>query len=363
MPVSAPLRIRSLKARPVDVPLSVPHPTAGGVVNSAPLVLIDLETEEGITGRSYVFCYSAIAAPPVARLVINLEGLIKGDPVVPLALDQKLQQRFRLLGPQGLTGIAMAGIDMAAWDALARAAGLPVVRLIGSEPRPIAAYDSLGMAGVDEAARDAEASVARGFDTVKFKVGYSDGADDLQVVTAARRAGSNDLGVMVDYNQSLSVPEALHRCRLLDDAGLIWIEEPTSADDYDGHAEIRAGSQTPIQMGENWWGPHDMAKALAAGASDYVMLDVMKIGGVTGWLRAAALAEAKGLRVSSHLFPEISVHLLAATPMAHWLEYQNWVDPILVHPLTVNSGKAIAPDRPGFGLEWNEAAVRQFSIQ
>jgi mandelate racemase len=165
---------------------------------------------------------------------------------------------------------------------------------------------------------------------------------------------------MSDYNQSLSVAEALRRCEALADEGLVWVEEPTRADDYDGHAQIRRKSRIPIQMGENWWGPHDMAKSLAANASDLGMPDAMKIGGVTGWLRAAALAEAQGMPISSHLFPEVSAHLLAASPTGHWLEYVDWAEPILQRPLRIDNGEAVIAEMPGAGIEWNESTVKQF---
>ena len=355
------LTIRSLRARPVDVPLPRPHPTAGGVVSSAPLVLVDLLTEEGVVGTSYVFCYTPIALKPVSQLITNLESALVGAPLVPFDIERTLQARFRLLGPQGLTGIALAAIDMAAWDALARSQGLPLVRLLGGAPRPIPAYHSLGMAGVEAAAQEAEESVAAGFRAVKYKIGYPEVATEVALVRAAKRTGDT-LAVMVDYNQSLSVPEAVRRGQILDDEDLAWIEEPVTADDFVGHAQVAREVRTPIQLGENWWGPHDMAKSLAAGAGDYAMLDVMKIGGVSGWLRAAALAEPGGIRISSHLFPEISVHLMAVTPTAHWLEWLDLASPILQEPLVVVDGQAVAPERPGVGISWNEDAVQRFLV-
>ena len=168
---------------------------------------------------------------------------------------------------------------------------------------------------------------------------------------------------MVDYNQSLSVPEAIHRIRALDDEGLAWIEEPTLHDDFAGHARIAREARTGIQLGENWWGPHDLAKSIAAGASDYAMPDVMKIGGVTGWLRMAALTEAAGLPVSSHIFPEFSAHLLAVTPTCHWLEYMDLANPILENPIRIEGGLAHIPEVPGAGVEWNEAAVKRFLVE
>jgi mandelate racemase len=346
----------------VRVPLSRPHATAGGTVSEAPLVLVDLMTDEGITGSAYVFCYTPLALAPVARLVENLEAVIAGMPLAPLAIERALQSRFRLLGPQGLTGIAMAAIDMAAWDALARAVELPLVRLLGGESRPTPVYDSLGMGGAELAGREADESATAGFRGVKYKIGYPDVQTDLAVVRAARKAGDH-LVIMVDYNQSLDVPEAVRRGRLLDGEGIGWIEEPTTADDVAGHALIAREVTTPIQLGENWWGTHDMAKSLAAGASDFVMVDLMKIGGISGWLRAAALAEPGGVRLSSHLFPEVSVHLMAMTPSAHWLEWLDLASPILAEPLRIEGGYAAPTDAPGSGIAWNEEAVAQFLVE
>src|SRR5262249_21152266 len=157
----------------------------------------------------------------------------------------------------------------------------------------------------------------------------------------------DDVAIMVDYNQCLTPVEAVVRLRALDDEGLTWVEEPTLAHDYAGNALIAREARTPIQSGENWWGPLDLRQALDAGASDLVMPDVMKIGGVTGWLRAAALAQANGVRVSNHIFPEISAQLLCATPNAHWLEYSDWWNPILESPLEIRDGMAVVDAAEG----------------
>jgi len=346
----------------VNVPLARPHPTASGVVESAPLVLLDLETDQGLVGRSYVFCYTAVALRPIAELIEALESLIQGDPVAPLALAQKLQGRFRLVGPQGFTGIAMAAIDMAAWDVLAKLAGLSLTRLLGGEEKPIPAHDSLGMGGPEAAAREAAESIELGFQCVKFKVGYAHVEQDRAVIRAARRAGGEDLQVMVDYNQSLSVPEAIRRVQSLEEEALVWVEEPTRADDFAGHARIASECRTPIQIGENLWGPHDLAKSLSSGASDFVMLDVMKIGGITGWLSAASQAGVAGLPVSSHLFPELSAQLLAVCSQAHWLEYQDWAAPILQRPLVLKDGFALPQTEAGCGLAWDKEAVEHYRL-
>ena len=167
---------------------------------------------------------------------------------------------------------------------------------------------------------------------------------------------------MSDYNQRLSVNEAILRGRMLDDEGLYWIEEPVRHDDYEGYARICAELQTPIQTGENLLNSYEMAQAIALESLDYVMPDVQRIGGVTGWLRAAALAHAHGIEMSSHLFPEFSRHLLAVTPTCHWLEYVDWAAPVLQQPCEVKDGHVAIPDQPGAGIEWDEAAVKRYLL-
>jgi mandelate racemase len=168
---------------------------------------------------------------------------------------------------------------------------------------------------------------------------------------------------MVDFNQALSVHEAGRRGHALDGEGLAWIEEPIRHDDYAGAATLARELKTPIQIGENFNGPHAMAEALAASACDLVMPDLARIGGVTGWMQAAGLAAARGIPMSSHLFPETSAHLLAATPTCHWLEYVDWATVLVQEPLMIEDGHAIVPDRPGCGMIWDEKAVEKYRIQ
>jgi len=357
-----PTSIRSLRVHAVSVPLPEPHRTAGGVVAESPLVLTDLATEDGVIGHSLIFTYTRAALTPTADLLRNLAPLVEGQMLAPVALHRSLAQRFRLLGTQGLVGMALAGLDMALWDALARCQGCSLVELLGGEARPVPAYGAVGFDGVQGSARVAERWASRGFTGIKAKIGYPTVKEDLAVVRAMREAVGDEVAIMVDYNQSLSATEAVRRLRLLRHEGLTWVEEPTLAHDHAGHARIARASDIPIQTGENWWGPLDMHHSLQAGASDYVMPDAMKIGGVTGWLRAAALAEAHGIPMSSHLYPELSAQLLCVTPTAHWLEHVDWWDGILAEPLRVEDGLTRIEGVTGSGIEWNEGAVAGFAV-
>lgn len=352
--------IQGLRVRAVRVPMAEPHRTASGVITESPLVLIDVFTDEGSVGHAILFTYTAAALGPVAQFTAHLEELIKGERLEPAAISQGLSKRFRLLGTQGLVGMALAGIDMALWDALARIQKLPLARLLGGSVTPVRAYGAIGYDGAAGSARAAEEWAKRDFSGVKAKIGYRDAKEDAEVVRAIRSAVGDAMSIMVDYNQSLTPAEAGQRIRALEEFGLTWVEEPTLAHDFEGHALITRESATPIQCGENWWGPLDLSHALRAKASDFVMPEVMKIGGVTGWRTAAALAEADSIRISNHLWPEISAQLLSTTSMAHWLEYSDWWNPILAEPLVIERGWAQPSTAPGSGVAWNETAIAKY---
>jgi mandelate racemase len=357
------LTIGRLRARAVNVEMDRPVQTSGGMIATAALVLIDLETQEGTTGCAYVRAYAGFALEPLRRLVENLGAALVGDVLAPLEIERKLQGMFRFLGPQGLTGIAASGIDMAAWDALARANDLPLVELLGGKKMRVPAYGSLRTMRPEGVVEEARELYEMGFDAYKVKVGHGNVQADLEAVNAVRGVVGEEALLAVDYNQSLSVIGTLERVRVLDEEGLWWIEEPTRADDFAGHAHIAQEARTPICLGENWWGPHELQESIDARACDYGMPDAMKIGGVSGWLRAAAIAEPSGLPLTSHVFPEVSAHLLAVSPTAHRLEYLDHAGPILQEPIKIESGHALVPEGPGIGLEWDEDAVGRYLVR
>jgi mandelate racemase len=210
----------------------------------------------------------------------------------------------------------------------------------------------------DEAARLTE----RGFRAVKLRLGHPTLAEDLAALKAVRARVGASVEIMVDYNQALTTEEGVRRARALASEGVAWLEEPIRHDNLTGNARIAAASTIPLQLGENFNGVEAMAAALRAEACHLAMPDLARIGGVTGWMNAAGLAAAYGVPMSSHLFPEVSGHLLAATPTAHWLEYVDWAESILQEPLSIVDGMAMVPDRPGAGIVWDEAAVARFRM-
>ena len=359
------LTIRGVRTTPVLVPMRFALGTSAARVTEAPLLLIDLETEEGVVGRTYLFCYRPSGARAIALLLEDAVSAVKGAAVAPAKIAAALSRRFALIGVAGVARMALSGFDAAMWDALAVAAGVPLATMLGAAPRPIRAYNSCGL-GLMESAALAEEAVKlleRGFAAIKLRLGYPTLAEDVAAVKAVREAVGAGILVMVDYNQALSVEDALVRVRALAPEGVAWVEEPIRHDDLEGNAAIAVATQVPLQLGENFNGVEAMAAALRVKACDLVMPDLGRIGGVSGWMDAAALAAAYGIPMSSHLFPEVSAHLLAATPTADWLEYVDWADAIVREPLGIAGGMAVVPDRPGSGLEWNDKAIQRYRME
>jgi mandelate racemase len=358
-------RIESIGVRAVAVPMKRPLQTSIAAVTVAPLVLIDLRTDAGIVGRSYLFSPGKQHVAAIAKLVEAMAEMLKGDSVAPFDIEKKLRARYALLGVHNIVLFAMSGIDMAAWDALGQSLAQPLVRLLGAAPRPIPAYNSngLGLMPLPALVKEARQLVDEGFPAIKLRLGRPQARDDLAAIQAVKKEIGPQIALMTDFNQGLSVAEALKRGHMIDEeGGIYWIEEPIRADDFAGCSLIRKEIRTPIQIGENFMGPEQMAQALAAGACDYAMPDAERIGGVTGFMRAAALAQAAGMEMSSHLFPEMSCHVLAATPTCHWLEYVDWAEPVLKEPLVRKDGFVQIPERPGLGMEWDEKAVQRFAM-
>src|SRR5437763_6978915 len=354
------LTLKSIRARAVVLKLNRPVVARIATLADWPLILIDLYTEEGVIGRSYLEPYIRRSMRYIIPALHDLGEMLKGRRLAPIEFYEAGRKSLHFVGYEGMAMIAVAGVDMAAWDALAKAAGLPLCVLLGGSVGAVPAYNSNGLWLSDPNALREEAIELRdegGFTALKLRLGRQRSADDLAAIDAIRSGVGNDVRLMADFNQGLHIGEALERCHLIDDLGLEWIEEPIVYDNFDGYAQLAAELETPVQIGENFYGPRDLQRALQSKACDYVMPDFMRIGGVTGWLRAAAIAGTAGVPVSTHLYSEVAAHVMRVTETAHWLEWQDWADPLLQQPFEIKNGALNIPDLPGLGIEWNEEAV------
>ena len=354
------LTFKGIQARPVVLKLRRPVTARIATISDWPLILIDLYTEEGITGRSYLEPYIVKSIKYLIPALNDLGEMLKGQTVAPIEFYKTAQASLHFVGYGGLSMIAVSGLDMAAWDALAKAANLPLCVLLGGSIGPVKSYNSNGLwlKEPDAVASEALELQAEGdFKALKLRLGRENPQDDMKTVKAVRNSLGSQIELMIDYNQGLTIAEAMSRCHMIDDLELSWIEEPIVYDNMDGYAQLRSDLKTPIQIGENFYGPRDLHIALQKQACDFVMPDFMRIGGVTGWLRSAAVAGVSGIPMSTHLYPEIGAHVMRVTETAHWLEWQDWANPILQTPYEVNKSCLHIPDVPGIGLEWNEEIV------
>ena len=357
------LTLHSIDIRVVAAPLRRPivsNPIVGRFTEW-PFILIDLRTNEGVTGRAYLEPYVLGSVRYIVPAIEAAAEKLKGAPLAPIDAYKSSVQTLNLHGREGVSLIAAAGLDMAIWDAFAKAANQPLAVALGGSVGPVRAYNTNGLwlLPPGELAAESRSLVEEGFGAIKMRFGRTTLAGDLEAVRIVRDAIGPGVRLMSDFNQALDRGEALIRLHALDDQGLQWFEEPIQFDDLEGCAQLAREMKTPIQIGENIYGPRGFWRAVQAQAADLYMPDLMRIGGVTGWMRCAAIAGAAGLPLSSHLYPEVSAHLLRVSESADWLEWRDWAHPFLAAPFEVKDGTVVVPDRPGNGIEWDEAAVRR----
>jgi mandelate racemase len=363
--MDAHLKIRSVRSRSVLVPLRRPVIAGIGRFDRRPLVLVDVETTGGVVGSSYVAPYRASAVAAVMAEIRDLSATLKDARAAPFDAFETAMKGLNVIGVTGVSTIATSALDMALWDALSKAAGLPLATFLGGTRGPVRAYNSNGLWRHEVstiAAKAKELQCEGGFSAMKLRLGNLHLKDDIAAIRAVREGVGEEIDLMVDFNQALGLGDAIRRCHALDDQGLYWLEEPIAYDNVRGYAQLARQVRTPLQMGENYYGPRDFVTFIASGAVDYATADLMRIGGVTGWLRTAGIAGAAGVQLSSHLYPEISAHLLRVTPTAHWLEWVDWASPILAEPIQPVNGHLTAPDRPGSGIAWDEKSVGKYAV-
>jgi len=258
MALATQLTLKSVRARAVAVPLKRPVVSKVGLFHDWPLVLIDLYTNEGVVGHSYLEPYLKQSARYVVPVIEDLARAVAGQPVAPFDGYRRAIGSLHLLGREGITLIAVSALDMAAWDAMAKAAGLPLAAFLGGTVGPVPAYNSNGLwlTPVAELAAEAKALLAEGgFTALKLRLGRERVENDRAAIAAVREAAGAPVKLMCDFNQGLSLGDSLVRCHALDDEGLYWFEEPTTYDNTPGYAQLARELKTPVQLGENFYGP------------------------------------------------------------------------------------------------------------
>lgn len=358
--------IRDIATTVVSVPARYPIRSAVRVADRVINVLIEVQTDEGPSGVAYVAGFTRGKAAAVVAMVGDLAEVLRGVDATQIgAAWDRMWAATTLSGHTGIAMFALSAIDIALWDLGGKLLGAPLHRLLGTRRTTLRAYASDGCWLHDDplaVAREAEGFADEGFDMIKIRFGRHRPADDIATLAEARRAVGSSVGLMVDVNQGWGRERARSFGRRLTDWDVIWLEEPLAAEDVSGLAALRGELATPITAGENAYGLDGLRALLEAGAVSTLMPDLQRIGGVTGWVAASALAEAYRVPITSHLFPEVSIHLLAAARLPGPLEFVTWAAPLLEEPLTVTAGAVTVPDRPGLGIAFDREAVSRYRL-
>lgn len=350
----------------LSIPLERPLVTAAFPIPAIDTALVRVRTADGHEGVAWSFAFGRGRVASVVRLIEDLAELVVGqDAGRPAALWTKLSKAVGFIGQRGVASLAMSALDTACWDIAGQAAGVPAYKLLGGSRDRIETYASQGLwldRSRDELAAEAADLVAAGFRAVKMRAGLPDEDEDVARVATVREVIGPDIELMVDANQAWDLKKTLRMAARLAEYDLFWLEEPMPHTRIADYEAATAAMPMPLCTGESQYLKDEMLTLARRRAADYVMPDLMRMGGVTEWLKVAHTCESFGLPVTPHLFMEHSAHLAGGCSNVVWQEYQPWWQPIMATPVKVEDGQIVLGDEPGFGINLDDAAVDRYTI-
>ena len=357
------MKITSLTTQILRMPISNPAVTATITFTDVWFLLVELRTDDGAVGHAYIWSYNAHISRCLKEMIGELSRhAIGADPRHSAKIWSAMWKGTVQWAHAGITIMASAVIDMAVWDLAGKIANQSVGQLLGLRMETVPTYASQGLwitDDLDALQREAASYVKMGFPAMKMRAGRKNVGDDIAAVRAVREAIGPQVGLMVDFGSSPLLEKAERMAAGMEEFNLLWIEDPCGDEDPADHAELALKIRTPVCFGEKVYAPQGFARIIAQRAADHLMADLQRAGGVTGWVRIAALADAARLPLSSHILPEFNVHLVASAPTGAWLEYMPWADTLLENAPVMVDGGIRVPDRPGFGLQFNADHVKR----
>ncbi|MFG2085943.1 MULTISPECIES: mandelate racemase/muconate lactonizing enzyme family protein [unclassified Spirillospora] len=358
-------RVARIELSSVTLPLAAPVSDAKVLtgrqrpMTEVVFLFAEIGTEDGHEGIGFGYSKRAGGPGQFAHAAEIAPGLLGEDPSDIGRIWTKLAWAGASAGRSGLATQAIAAIDIALWDLKAKRAGLPLAKLLGAHRDSVRCYDTSGgflNTPLEEVLDNAAASADAGIGGVKIKVGHPDHAADMRRVTAVRERLGDAFPLMVDANQQWDRASALRMGRALDAFDLTWIEEPLDAYDAEGHAALARTLDTPIATGEMLTSVAEHCELIDRGAADILQPDAPRIGGITNFLRLAALADHRHLQLAPHFAMEIHLHLAAAYPREPWVEHFDWLEPLFNERLAIRDGRMQVPSRPGLGITLSDQA-------
>jgi L-alanine-DL-glutamate epimerase-like enolase superfamily enzyme len=363
------MKISAIRSALVLLPAS--EPLAGAAEDpggTRPIVTVDVETDAGAVGLGVTYFGGALSGT-LKSAVDELGALSIGeDPLRVEAIAAKLRAAAGSAGPGGIFNLALSALDTALWDIRGKALGLPLWKLLGGARERVPSYASGAlMRGLtlDRVVAAAATLKDRGWREMKTQLalpGETTPAKEVDRVCRVREAIGPEIRLMCDINQRWRPEQAIDIGRRIWDAGvaLFWLEDVTTADDFAGLARVADALATPVAGGEYLWGIVPFRHMVEARSVDVVMIDLVRVGGITQWLKVAGMAEAFNLPVVSHLIPEVHVHLIGAVPNGLTVEYMPWLTPLFKEVPVIENGELAMPTKPGLGLEFDRAALDRY---
>lgn len=362
-----PSRITAVDFFTATSPLSRPIADATHQIPAISFVVARVTLADGTTGEGYLLAFH-FSPGAIRGALADVRALAVGREVGDTrGFDAACDKEFEYFGAVGLLRWARGIVNIAMWDARGRQLGRPVWQMIGEGPKVqrVPVYGSGGWLSYTDEELVAEATgyVKRGFTAVKLKVGAREGIErDLERIQQVRAAVGPDVRIMIDANQGLDYPAALALAQRAAAHGIHWFEEPLVHTDFDGYAALKANTGLALAMGEREFDLVPLRELARRKALDLWQPDILRLGGVEGWLDSAELARANGLPVLPHYYKEYDAALCCTIPDAYGVESFDWVDGIVDHPLRIENGYAYPSDRPGWGFSFKPAALRELSV-
>jgi L-alanine-DL-glutamate epimerase-like enolase superfamily enzyme len=360
------MKITGIRTQAIDIPFPAPIGTSIHRITGVAGLLVWVDTDEGVTGESYLWAIGGHKVPVLDAMVRALEGTVIGkDPRDTEALYIDMWREINFLGHKGVTIFGIAAIDCACWDIKGKAAGMSVGHMLGRARDRVKAYASGGLwasMSIEELQAQAKQFVADGFKAVKMRIGLPDITVDLERIAAVREAIGPSIDLMADANQGLTVNHAIRLGRGLEKYNLVWFEEPVQAYDLAGSARVAEALDTPIASGETEYTRYGFQDILERGSADILMPDLERVGGVSEWLKVANMAAALDVPVSPHIFTEHSLQLCAAAGNVTYSEHMPWFTELFQERMEMVDGNILIPDRPGMGFTFDPDAVRRFAV-